>query len=349
MTVFFRLFLSIIVAVPRVQSQALKCNDSSCVGHARDVTVLDRSTSTTVWIAPDDVIVDRIPEQNAFPCPGSNLIAVVKQALRLTTCQVILCPFCLEGLILVKTPVSVLVDLKGPTYCALVVSTSHQRHSLRSRRVHQSNCKRYFGYPNGRSHRCHRAAPPKWDKTLQLDGPSFTGLRGRVEGMRFVALMVAGRLVVVDFFNVSAVVLRNLVAGFDRPAVAISKPWLTDLWQDMDARVLARLRQTVVNSASVTPTCPLASHSASHSTTLIVVAFCLVALLATCVIILLVHSCRTTEAEDLALYRAQDAPLQDRAKPTLPTTPVSAVQIQTANRHNFPPSSDRGPLLGRYQ
>lgn len=126
MTVFFRLFLSIIVAVPRVQSQALKCNDSSCVGHARDVTVLDRSTSTTVWIAPDDVIVDRIPEENAFPCPGSNLVAVVKQALQLTTRQVILRPFCLEGLILVKNPVSVLVDLKGPTYCALVVSTADQ-------------------------------------------------------------------------------------------------------------------------------------------------------------------------------------------------------------------------------
>ena len=37
--------------------------------------------------------------------------------------------------------------------------TWRQGHSLRSRPMHQYHCKRYFGHPHGRSHRCHRAAP----------------------------------------------------------------------------------------------------------------------------------------------------------------------------------------------
>ena len=59
-------------------------------------------------------------------CPGSNLRAVVARAIRLSSCHVVLRPLCLEGLVLYKTKILMLVDAKGPTYRALIVFLADQ-------------------------------------------------------------------------------------------------------------------------------------------------------------------------------------------------------------------------------
>lgn len=116
--------LQIISAAIGVQPQTLKCEADSCAGHAGDTLTLDPSTSVTLWIAPDDEIVTRVPDRNPIACPESNLRATVSRALRLSTRRVLLRPMCLEGLVLQKTRDFVLVDPQGPTYCALVVSSA---------------------------------------------------------------------------------------------------------------------------------------------------------------------------------------------------------------------------------
>ena len=116
--------LQIISAAIGVQPQTLKCEADSCAGHAGDTLTLDPSTSVTLWIAPDDEIVTRVPDRNPIACPESNLRATVSRALRLSTRRVLLRPMCLEGLVLQKTRDFVLVDPQGPTYCALIVSSA---------------------------------------------------------------------------------------------------------------------------------------------------------------------------------------------------------------------------------
>ena len=122
-----------------------------------------------------------------------------------------------------------------------------------------------------------------------------------------MALLVTGRLILKDFDKVSAVVLRDPVAGLDRPSVGTTAI-ATDLWQYMDDRVLMRLRRASDDALPTPTNCRSPSPSCTpNSTTLVAVAFSLVAILVVCVILLLVHSCRSPEAEDLAPYRVQGA------------------------------------------
>lgn len=339
--------------VIQVQSQTFKCKANSCAVHATDVSILDSSsTSMSLWVAPDDVIVTQIPDQNPVSCPESNLEAVVSQALRLKASRVTLRPYCLEGLILRKTRTPVLVGPDGPTHCALFVSSANQLdvkdtildHSecvnatvditgativgtaditaalvLRPRmsRLDSDTMLRNLTFRARHASVAVLLSPPTWDKTLQLDGPSFTGLRGGIGGMQFVALLVAGQLTMAEFDAISVVVLRDPIAGLDRPALTDTTTVgpVIDLWQYMDVGVLMRLRQAI-DSSLTRPTCPLSTKSGSHSTTLVAVGFSLAGLLAVCVVILLVHSCRSTEAQDLAPYRFQDSVAQNRTTST---------------------------------
>ena len=67
--------LQVISAAIGVQPQTLKCEADSCAGHAGNTLTLDPSTSVTLWIAPDDEIVTRVPDRNPIACPESNLRA----------------------------------------------------------------------------------------------------------------------------------------------------------------------------------------------------------------------------------------------------------------------------------
>ena len=116
--------LQVIFAAIGVQPQTLKCEANSCAGHAGDTLTLDPSTSVTLWIAPDDVIVSRVPDRSPIACPDSNLRATVSRARRLSMHRVLLRPMCHEGLVLQKTRDFVLVDTQRPTCCALIVSSA---------------------------------------------------------------------------------------------------------------------------------------------------------------------------------------------------------------------------------
>ena len=258
-------------------------------------------------------------------------------------------PLCREGLVLYKTRLSVLVDPHGPTYCTVLVSSAEQLHlrditfdhgeyinettMISSTQTANSTAAIVLQPHSSRldsdtalqnltfATRCPSVAvllsPPAWDKTLELDGPTFIGLRGHIGRMRFIALLVAGDLKVADFHNVSIVILRDPIIGLDHPITAASSHSTADLWQDMASRVLTRLRRAIDISSLSPSMCPPLACPASHTKTLLAVAFSLVALLAVCVVILLVHSCRSTEAEDLAPYRVRDPPsFQGRVQPT---------------------------------
>lgn len=101
----------------------------------------------------------------------------------------------------------------------------------------------------------------------------------------------------------SVSIMADPIVGLDRPAALTPT---VDLRQDVDARVLMRLRQAIHDPPSTTPASPPVSCPTTHSTTLVATAFSLVVLLAVCVVILLVHSCHSREAGDLAPYRVQD-------------------------------------------
>ena len=312
----------------------------------RDKLVLDPGASITLWIAPDDEIVTQVPDQNPISFPGSSLRATISRAMRLSTRRVVLRPMCLEGLVLQKTRDFVLVDQQGPTYCALIVSSAEQLRIrditfdngecinatvavyfvptadrtaavvLRPRSSHLDSETLLQNLTFAANHASVAVllSPPSWDETLRLNGPTFTGLRAHIKGTRFVALLVAGRLTLANFHEISVVVLRDPVAGLDRPIVGSSIAM--DLWQVLDTSVLTRLSHWSDDSTSTTPTCSSQSSSASSSETLIAVAFSLVAVLIVCVVLLLVHSCRSTEAEDLAPYRVHRASIPGRTKPT---------------------------------
>ena len=172
-------------------------------------------------------------------------------------------------------------------------------------------------------------SPPSWGETLRLNGPSFTGLRANVKGTRFVAHLVTGCLILKDFQEVSAVVLRDPVAGLDLPSVGTTAIAM-DLWQYLDNRVLMRLLRAS-DDALLTPTnCRSPSPSCTpNSTTLVAVAFSLVAILVVCVL-LLVHSWRSPEAEDLAPYSIQAAPgfLRGRTGQGQRPEPCSFLQLK---------------------
>ena len=346
--------LQVIFAAIGVQPQTFKCEANSCAGHAGDTLKIDPSTSVTLWIAPDDEIVSRVPDQSPVACPDSNLRATVSRALRLSARRVVLRPMCLEGLMLQKTRNFVLVDPQGPTYCALIVSsakrllirditfdngecinatasvtyvpTADRTAAVvlrpRSSRLDSETSLQNLTFATTPASVAVLLSPPSWGETLRLNGPTFTGLRANVKGTRFVALLVTGRLILKDFDEVSAVVLRDPVAGLDRPSVGTTATAITtDLWQYLDNRVLMRLRRAS-NDALPTPTncCSPSPSCTPNSTTLVAVAFSLVAILVVCVILLLVHSCRSPEAEDLAPYRVQGAPGSLRVPHTGPTS-----------------------------
>lgn len=306
-------------------------------GHVRDLPDLESSESAILWIAPDDVIVTQTPDLGPIRCPGSNLRAIVTRALRLSSRRVVLRPFCQEGLLLYKSEISVLVDVKGPTYCALIVSSADRLQIMDTTfdhgdcvnasarnagtysvltvdstaavvlRPQSSRLDSQTSFQN-LTFRSRGAAvavllsPPTWRQTLQLDGPSFSSLRSSTQGMRFVALLTAGSLRTTGFEAISVVILRDPIAGLDRPALTSADQKVTDLWQYLDAQVLMRLRQTRDTSPSPSK-CSTLDSSTTHSTTLVAIGFSLTTILAACVVILLVHSCRSTEARDMAPYR----------------------------------------------
>lgn len=342
------LFVLPITTILLVESQT---ETYTFTGHIDDLPDLESFRSATLWIAPDDVIATQISNVRPMSCPGSNLRAVATRALRLSSRQVVLRPLCTEGLVLYKTKISVLVDAKGPTYCALIVSSADRIH-IRDTIFDHGDCVN-VSVTNAGIHSVLTAdstaavilrprtsrldsqttfqnltfqskgtavavllSPPSWEQTLRLDGPSFTGMRSHTEGLRFVALLVAGRLELTEIEALSMIILRDPVAGLDRPTVTSAECQVTDLFQDMDATVLMRLRQAR-ETLSRPSTCPMTSHPPSHSTTLIAIGFSLTAILTVCVFILLVHSCRSTEAQDLAPYRVQQSVLEDSTTPTI--------------------------------
>lgn len=332
------LFLvSVILMKGFVDCLALEAKSTSFIGHVGDLPDLDSVSSVTLWIAPDDVIATPSTDQGPIPCPGSNLKAVVTRALRLTSRQAVFRPLCQEGLVLYKTKISVLVDANGPTYCAVIVSSADRLHirdtildhgdcvndTVANTRIHPlltadstaavvlrprlSRLDPQTTLHNLTFQSKHAAvavllSPPTWKQTLQLEGPSFSALQSRVQGMRFVGVLVSGSMTTTDFDAISIVLLRDPNAGLDRTTVASEDQAVTDLWQYMDARVLMRLRLAGDESSSPS-TCPHLNSSAAHSTTLMAIGFTLSTVLAVCVFILLVHSCRSTEAQDMAPYR----------------------------------------------
>ena len=346
--------LLFVFAIPTrglVKSQTFQNNGNIFVGHTENLPDLESTRAATLWIAPDDVIVTQTSDQRPMPCPGSNLRSVVSRALRLSSRRVVLRPLCQEGLVLYKTKISVLVDAEGPTYCALIVSSADQLHVrdiifdhgdcinatitntglhsvltaestaavvLRPRlsRLDSQTSFQNLTFQSRSAAVALLLSPPTWEQTLQLDGPSFTALRSHTQEMRFVALLITGRLKLVGFEAISVTLLRDPIAGLDRSITTVTEHHpVTDLWKDMDARVLMRLRQT--REALPSPsTCPLEASSSSHTSTLTAIGFSLTAVLAVCVFILLVHSCRSTEAQDMAPYRLVDAVVQDHTTPT---------------------------------
>ena len=341
----FALVIFTKTTVTRVQSQTLKCKGDSCAGHARDVATLDPDASITLWIAPDDAIVTRIPDRGPVSCPGSSLRATVTRAPRLSSYRVVLRPMCLEGLVLQKTPDSVLVDSEGPTYCALVVLSAEQLRIrditfdhgecinataaatftstadrtaavvLRplSSRLDSETSLQNLTFAAKRASVAVLLTPPSWDQTLQLNGPAFEGFRGNVRGTRLVALLVTGRLTLAEFHEVSAVILRDPVAGFDRPTVNSNRHGcLARSGRPRSDEIASSERRLYVVDCHVLSFVFL-QFSLDDP---VAVAVSLVAILTMCVVLLLLQSCRSTEAEDLAPYRVQDAPLRDRTKPT---------------------------------
>lgn len=320
-------------------------------GHIDDLPDIESFGSATLWIAPDDVTATQISNLKPMPCPGSNLIAVATRALRLSSRRVVFRPLCTEGLILYKTKISVLVDAKGPTYCALIVSSANQidirdtifdngdcvNASMTNAGIHsvltadstaalilrprasrldsQTTCQNLTFQSTGNAVAV-LLSPPSWEHTLQLASPTFTGMRSRHEGLRLVALLVTGRLELLQIEALSIIILRDPVAGLDRTIVTSTGCQVTDLFQDMDATVLMRLRQAREIRSPIS-TCPMTNHSPSHSTTLIAIGFSLTAILTVCVFILLVHSCRSTEAQDLAPFRVEQSVLDANTTPTI--------------------------------
>lgn len=342
------LFVLPITTIVIVESQK---EPYTFAGHIDDLPDIESFKSATLWIAPDDVIAAQISDLKPMSCPGSNLIAVATRALRLSSRQVVFRPLCTEGLILYKTKISVLVDAKGPTYCALIVSSADQidisdtifdhgdcvnasmtnagTHSVLTAdstaavilRPRASCLDSQTAFQNLTFQSTSNAvavllSPPSWEQTLQLDGPTFTGMRSGTEGLRFVALLVAGRLELRQIEALSVTILRDPVAGLDRSTVTSSGCQVTDLFQDLDTTVLMRLRQAREIS-SPTSTCPMTNHPPSHSPTLIAIGFSLTAILTVCVFILLVHSCRSTEAQDLAPYRVEQSVSEASTTPTI--------------------------------
>ena len=341
------LFISLIMACAPVQSRT---ETHSFAGHIDDLPDLESIGSATLWIAPDDLLITEIPNLKPMSCPGSNLRAIVTRAIRLSSRHVVLRPLCLEGLVLYKTKISVLVDANGPTYCALIVSSA-DRIRIRDTIFDHGDCVNATATNAGidsvltadstaalvlrpqtsrldsqtsfqnltfQSHGAVVAvllSPPSWEQTLLLDGPSFTGIRGLGKGLRFVALLVSGRLELTDIEATSMTILRDPFTGLDRPIVTSTEIRVNDLWEDMDAMVLMRLRQARETISSPS-TCPVTVPSPTHSTTLIAIGFSLTAVLAVCVFILLIHSCRSTEAaQDLAPYRLEHSISQARTTP----------------------------------
>ena len=229
----------VVIAIAWVRTQSLKCEEHSCAGHIKDFLMIDGSTATTtaIWIAPDDVFISRVPNRNAISCPTSNLRAVVNRALKLTLHQVTLRPFCLEGLVLLKTPLSVLIDTEEPTYCALLFSSTdklqvrditfdngecinttrsttsspiadyHAAIVLRPRSSRLDSDTRMLNltFATRAPSVAVLLSPPTWDKTLELNDPSFTGFRGSTEKTHFVALLVTGLMTLSDFHDVEAI------------------------------------------------------------------------------------------------------------------------------------------------
>lgn len=346
-SILFLCVLPITIIIP-VESQA---EPYTFAGHIDDLPDIKSFTSATLWIAPDDVIVTEISNLRPMSCPGSNLIAVVTRALRLSSRRVVLRPLCTEGLLLYKTKISVLVDAKGPTYCALIVSSADQIHirdtifdhgdcvnaSMSNAEIHSvltadstaavilrprgSRLDSQTTFQNLTFQSKGNAvtvllSPPSWDQTLRLDGPSFKGMRSPTKGLRFVVLLVAGRLELLEIEALSIVILRDPVAGLDRSTVTSAEGQVTDLFQDMDATVLMRLRQAR-ELRSPLSTCPVPNQPPSHSTSLVAIGFSLTGLLTVCVCILLVHSCRSTEAQDLAPYRVEQSVFEASTAPTI--------------------------------
>ena len=327
----------VVIAMAWVRTQSLRCEEHSCAGYIKDVLTIDGSaaTITTIWIAPDDVFISRVPNRNAISCPTSNLRAVVNRALKLTLRQVTLRPFCLEGLVLLKTPLSVLIDTEEPTYCALLFSSTdklqvrditfdngecinttrsttsspiadyHAAIILRPRSSRLDSDTRMLNltFATRAPSVAVLLSPPTWDKTLELNDPSFTGFRGSTEKTHFVALLVTGLMTLSDFHKVEAILLPDPIVGASQSQAIIST---INLWRYLDARVLMRLRQVSYEQDPTASPCSSTQCSDAYSTTLIAIAFSLVALLTICIIVLLAHSCRSVEAQDLAPYRIQN-------------------------------------------
>ena len=327
----------VVITLAWVQTQSLKCKQHSCAGHIRDILTIDVNTTTTktIWIAPDDVFISRISNQNAISCPTSNLRALVNRALKLTLRQVTLRPFCLEGLVLSKTPLSMLIDTEESTYCALLFSSTDKLQVRditfdneecinttrattsspiadynaaivlrpRSSRLDSDTRMLNLTFATRAPSVAVLLSPPTWDKTLELNDPLFAGFCGSIEKTHFIALLVAGSMTLTDFHNVLTIVLPDPIAGASQAKEIVST---VNLWQYLDARVLTRLRRASYDQEPTAYTCPLTQCPDAHSTTLIALAFSLVALLTICIIVLLVHSCRSVEAQDLAPYRIQD-------------------------------------------
>ena len=269
------LFVLSITTIVLVESQT---EPYSFAGHIDDLPDIESFKSATLWIAPDDVITTQISNLKPMPCPDSSLIAVATRALRLSSRRVVFRPLCTEGLILYKTRVSVLVDAKGPTYCALIVSSADQIHIRdttfdhgdcvnasmtnagidsvltadstaalilrpRASRLDSQTTFQNLTFQSTGNAVAVLLSPPSWEQTLRLDGPTFTGMRSRTEVLRFVALLVAGRLELLQIEALAVTILRDPVAVLDRSAVTSSGCQVTDLFRDLDATVLMRLRQ----------------------------------------------------------------------------------------------------------
>ena len=155
------------------------------------------------------------------------LRATVSRSLPLSTCPVLLRAMCLEGLVLQKTHDFVLVDPQGPTYCVLIVSsaerllirditfdngefinatasvtyvpTADRTDAVvlrpRSSHLNSETSLQNLTFETNPASVAMLLSPPSCCETLQLNGPSFTGLQANVKGMRFVALLVTGRLI----------------------------------------------------------------------------------------------------------------------------------------------------------
>ena len=247
--------LSIILLLSAAPAEVLtfRCAGRTCVAHADDLPELDPSEATLLN-APDDVDFSQATAQSEgeatkksvdpVRCEGRSLVSTVSRAIRISTRTATVSSYCSEGVLLRKTPASVLVDKNGPTFCTILsvdsdvlllsLLTFDNRECCRSSRpvladarasvVHMPTSSRLDAFSTFRNLTFFGdrgdvsmffPSPSTATSPLKMSDPSFRSVRGN--GSLVVFALVTGKAKFDSFRGLSLHVLREPAAGVDRP------------------------------------------------------------------------------------------------------------------------------------